>query len=182
MALVDNQQEILRKIIQQGKRWLSWLASINVHRIILNAVTKAHLLHHLKVILCAHRQALSFEQFAIGLKPLQSLLQLFFDSNDCSPHVFCACGIMSRRKHNEFCECAQSLTCHRIDAGDAVNRVAKHLNTHHGFFIRGMHFNRVSTNPEITPTQSHVIAVVLQVNQSSQNASLVIVDANMKFK
>ena len=54
MALIDDEQIILRKVIKQGERRLARLTIIDMHRVVLNAVAISHLLHHLEVVTCSH--------------------------------------------------------------------------------------------------------------------------------
>ena len=68
MAFVDDQQEVFRKVIHQRERRFAWLATINMHRVVLNAVAVADLLHHFEVILGSHTQSLSFQKFSFGFK------------------------------------------------------------------------------------------------------------------
>ena len=53
MALVDDAEHVLGKVIDQGKRRLSWLAPVQVTRVVLDAVAKAHGLKHLEIVIGA---------------------------------------------------------------------------------------------------------------------------------
>ena len=61
MALVDDAEHVLGKVIDQGKRRLARLATVQMTRIVLDAVAEAHGLEHLKIIIGALLQALSLE-------------------------------------------------------------------------------------------------------------------------
>ena len=86
---------------------------------------------------------------------------------------------MSRRKNHRLLEVLQRLACYRINNGDALDRVAKHLKACHCFVIGGMHFNSVTAYAEVSSTKSEIVAVILQIDETFQDAPLVVVDTNM---
>ena len=45
-----------------------------------------------------------------------------------------------------------------------------------------MDFNRVTAHAEVATTKSEIVAVILQIYQTLQNASLVIINAHMQFE
>ena len=79
VALVDDEQEVVGEVVEQGERRLAVVAAVDVHRVVLDAVAVADLAHHLQVVLRAHPQPLRLEQLALGLEPGQPLLQLGLD-------------------------------------------------------------------------------------------------------
>ncbi len=102
VALVDDQEEVLRKVVEQGERRLAWATAVDVHRVVLDAVAVADLLDHLQVVLRAHAQALCFEQLALFLEPRQTLLQLGFDADHRLAHAFVAGDVVSGRERPAF--------------------------------------------------------------------------------
>ena len=62
--LVDEQQEVLGEIIQQGRRRLARRPAGEVPGVVLDAVAVAHLLDHLQVEAGALLQALGLQEFA----------------------------------------------------------------------------------------------------------------------
>ena len=93
VALVDDEQEVVGEVVEQRERRLARAATVDVHRVVLDAVAVADLLHHLEVVLRAHAQPLRLEQLALLLEPGQPLLQLGLDA-DRPP---CACARRRRR-------------------------------------------------------------------------------------
>ena len=45
-----------------------------------------------------------------------------------------------------------------------------------------MNFNRVASDSELATAKTHVIAVVLQINETPQNAAHVVINVGMKLK
>ncbi len=76
VALVDDEEEVVREVVEQRERRLVEVAPVDVHRVVLDAAAVADLGHHLEVVLRAHAQALRLEQLAFALEVGEPLLQL----------------------------------------------------------------------------------------------------------
>ena len=79
VALVDDEQEVVGEVVEQGEWGLSEIPPVDVHRVVLDAAAVADLSHHLQVVLGAHPQALGFQQLALALEAGEPLLQLGLD-------------------------------------------------------------------------------------------------------
>ena len=79
MALIDDAEHVLRKVIDQGKRWLARFSTVQMTRVVLDAVAKAHRLEHLEIIVGALLQTLCLEQLISRLELGHTLLALFTD-------------------------------------------------------------------------------------------------------
>ena len=79
MALVDDAEHVLRKVIDQGKRRLARFSTVQMTRVVLDTVTKTHGLEHLEIIIGALLQALRLEQLISRLELGHTLLALFTD-------------------------------------------------------------------------------------------------------
>ena len=79
MALVDEYQEILREIVDEGEGPLAGLPAVEVAGIVLHAGAVAHLLDHLHVIFHALFQAFGFQELADGFEVLHLLHQVLLD-------------------------------------------------------------------------------------------------------
>ena len=182
MAFVDNEQEVFREIVEQGKRRLSRLTAIDVHGVVLDAVAITHLLNHLKVVLGSHTKSLRFEKFSLALKQRQLLLQLIFNTANSFTQSVVTGHIVSSGKNQQLRGFGECFTSERIDHGDSVDGVAEHFNTNNILFVGGMHLNGVAAHSEITAPKGHVVAVVLEIYQPPQHAALVVIDTYMNFK
>ena len=182
MALVDDEQVVLGEIVEQGERRLPWRTSIDVHRIVFDAVAVAHLGDHLKVVLRAHTQPLRLEQLPLGLEGLQPNLQFCLDPLHRRAHPFVASHVVRRRKNHDFAVLTDRLACQRIDDGDSIDGVTEHLDARHGLFVCRLNLDRVASHAEVSSTQRHVVAVVLQIDEASQDAALVVVDTSVQLE
>ena len=79
MALVDDAEHVLRKVIDQGKRRLARFSTVQMTRVVLDTVTKTHGLEHLEIIVGALLQTLCLEQLISRLELGHTLLALFTD-------------------------------------------------------------------------------------------------------
>ena len=182
MAFVNYEQEVLWKIVQQSKWWLSMITTINMHRIVFNSVAIAHFFHHLKVEHCSHSYSLSLQKFAFRFKHFETLgkFNLYFRHRQF--HTLFTSDIVGRRKDDDLGQVTKGFTSYWINHRDSLDSVTEHLEARHSFFVCRMNFYRVAANTKVSATERQVIAVILQTNKARQNASLVIVNANMKLK
>ena len=79
MALVDDAEHVLGKVVNQGKRRLTRLTPVQMTRVVLDAVAKAHRFEHLEIIVGTLLQTLCLEQLISRLELGHTLLALFTD-------------------------------------------------------------------------------------------------------
>ena len=89
---------------------------------------------------------------------------------------------MSCRKDQHFTHIVHGLTRQRINNRDSFNGVAKHFDSCDCLVISGLHFNGVAANAEVSTTKSHVVAIVLQVDKSTKQTALVVINPNVEFQ
>ena len=82
MALVHEQQKVLREIIQQRHGRRAGRTAGNDAGVVLDAAAEADLLQHLDVIHRALADALGLKQLVVLLEPALALLHLPFDLED----------------------------------------------------------------------------------------------------
>ena len=182
VALVDHHQEIVGEVVEQRERGLAEVAPVDVHRVVLDAVAVADLTHHLEVVLGAHPQPLRLEQLAFLLEPRQALLELGFDLDHRHAHPLVARHVVRGREHHRAVHLRQRLAGQRVDRGEAVDRVAEHLDPQHRLLVRGVDLDGVAPDAELATTERHVVAVVLQVDEPTQDRSHVVVDADVEVE
>ncbi len=182
VALVDDEQEVLREIVEQRERGLPRAATIDVHGVVLDAVAIADLLDHLQVVLRAHPQALRLEQLAFLLEPRQPLLQLGLDADHGLAHPLVAGDVVGGREDLGPWQIAERLAGEWIDHRQPIDRVAEHLDAQHRLLVRRVYFDGVAAHAELAATQCHVVAVELQVDEATQDAAHVVVDADAEVE
>ena len=90
MALVDHEQEVVGEVVEQRERWLAVRATVDVHRVVLDAVAVPDLADHLEVVRRAHAQPLGLEQLALLVELLEPDLQLVLDLRHRTRHALVA--------------------------------------------------------------------------------------------
>ncbi|MCY1550012.1 hypothetical protein D9M68_862240 [compost metagenome] len=93
MALINKQQEIFWKVIQQTERTGAWSSAVQEARVVLNAAAIAQLLHHLQVIVNPFFDPLCFNMLAFSFEILHLCKQfiLYFAYN--LSHLVFRCDI-----------------------------------------------------------------------------------------
>ena len=76
VRLVDDEQEILGEVVDEGRGRIPRLAPGKVPRVVLDALHEAHLLEHLEIVLSSLGEPLLFEKTTLLVEPLQPLAQL----------------------------------------------------------------------------------------------------------
>ncbi len=182
VALVDHEQEVVGEVVEQRERRLAVVATVDVHRVVLDAVAVADLADHLEVVLGAHPEALGLEQLALLLELLQSDLELVLDlgHGHCQPLV--AGDVVRRREDDRALHLLQRLTGQRVDPGEPVDRVAEHLDPQHRLVVGGVDLDRVAADPELAAAERGVVAVVLHVDQPPQDVAHVVVDVDAQVE
>ena len=182
VALVDHEEVVVGEVVEQGERRLTRLATVDMHRVVLDAVAVAELTHHLEVIRRAHPETLRFEQLVLLFELFEPDLELMFDLAHCSGHSLVAGDVVSCGEHMGPFELAEVLAGERVDHGDAIDGVAEHLDAQHIFFVGRMHFDRVAPDTEVAAAKGHVVAVVLHVDEAAQDVAHVVVNADGEVK
>ena len=82
VALVDEEQEVVREVVEQRVRRRAGGAAVHVAGVVLDAVAVADLPHHLDVVAGPLLQPLRLQELAPVAEPLQPLVQLCLDALD----------------------------------------------------------------------------------------------------
>ncbi len=77
VRLVDDDEEVLREVVDERRRRLARLATREVARVVLDAVAEAHLLHHLEVVQRALLEPLLLEEAPRLVEEVEPLAQLY---------------------------------------------------------------------------------------------------------
>ena len=173
VALVDDDEEVLREVVEQRVGRFARAATVDRTRVVLDAVAVADLLHHLEVVLRAHAQPLGLEQLALALEVGEPLLQLGLDAHDGLLHPLFAGDVVRGREHDELLERLHALARERIDDGDLLDLVAEQLDAHGRLVVRRVDLDGVAADAEGAAHEVHVVAVVVHVDELAQDRPLV---------
>src|SRR5436305_1780068 len=86
MAFVNEEEKVLREVVEQGERRRPRRSPIEMTGVVLDAVAVADLAHHLDVVPGALLQPLRLHELTPIPEPLEPLLQLGLDAGDRDLH------------------------------------------------------------------------------------------------
>ena len=174
MALIDHQQPVAWEVIEEGVGRLALAPPVDRAGVVLNPIAVADLLHHFEVVLGPHAQPLRFQQLAVVFELGEAPLQLDLDAFDRRLHALLARGVVRGREDHQLLEGLDSLPRQWIDHGDLFDFVTEQFHPHGRLVIGRVDLDGVAANPELAPHQVHVIALVLQLDEPTQDRALVV--------
>ena len=170
VRFVDDQQEILGEVVQQRRGSGAGLPPIYVPGVVLDAGAESDLAHHLDVVVGPHPQALGLQQLALSFQFGQPLLEFGLDRRDGLGHPLRAGDVVGGREDPQRIDLADHVAGQRVQVVKRFDLVAEVLDAHCEFLIRRDDLHGVPAHPERSPGERHVVAVVLDVNEQSQQS------------
>ena len=98
MRFVDDEQEVVGKVVQERVRGRAGASPVDVARVVLHARARTDFFEHLQVEGGAHPQALLLEELVLAAEPREPIIQLFFDGGDRLLHAFLARHVVRGRE------------------------------------------------------------------------------------
>ena len=169
VALVDEAQEPLGEVVQEGVGRVAGLAAVEIAGIILDAGAVADLPHHLDVVIGALGDALGLQVLALRREALHRVLQILLDDGDVLLQVALVRRVVGRGEHRAVGQAGQHMPADHVDLADPVDLVAEELDAqtmlvHAG----GDDLDHVAPHPEGAARKLDVVALVLDVDQLAQ--------------
>ena len=169
MALVDEEDEILGEIVQQGVGGRPSGPAFDHPAVVLDAGAVAQLLHHLHVVHGALLDTLSLDELALLLKEGHPLLQLLIDLLDGGIHLLFGRDIVGGGPDRNGVQPPDGGAGDHVDFRDAVDLVAEKLHPDGGVLpVGGEDLHRVPPDPEHIALKGDVVALVTDGNQLFQ--------------
>ena len=173
MALIDEDQQILREIVHQRERRLSAAAAVEVAGVVFDAVAVADLPHHFDVVAGALLQALGLQQAAVVLQICEALPKVALDLLQTALQLVPGDGVMGGRKDHYMVHVAQHPAGDDFHLGDALDLVAEELHAHGVFLGRGRNdLHHIAADVEGSALGFEVVAAVLNLHQAAQQRLL----------
>ena len=148
VRLVDDAEEVVGEVVEQGVGRLPRRAPVDVPRVVLDPGTEAHLAHHLQVERRAHPKPLCFEQLVLRLELLQAMPELLLDRFHRVGHPLLACNVVARGEDGRVADVADDLAGGGLDQSHPLDRVAEQPDAKDRLFVRGVDLDRVASHPE----------------------------------
>ncbi len=162
MRLVEEHHEVVGEVVQQGVGRLPGRATVEVPRVVLDAVAAADLADHLEIVVGAHLQPLRFQQLALGLEGGQAIGELGLDGGQRPFERLLRRHVVGRREDQRRGHRSADLTGQGIHADDALHLVTEELDAQRPLVVSGEDLKRVPADPEGPAHQREVVAAVLQ--------------------
>ncbi|CUO44949.1 Uncharacterised protein [Flavonifractor plautii] len=169
MALVDEKDEILGEVVQQGVGGRAGGAALNDPAVVLNAGAVTQLLHHLYVVHGTLLDALGLNKLVVGLEEGHPLLQLPVDLLDGGVHLLLGGDIVGGGPDGDGLQPPDDRTGDHVDLADTVDLVAEELHPDGGVLpVGGEDLHRVPPHPEHVALKSDVVALIADGHQLFQ--------------
>src|SRR5580704_6900382 len=168
VRFVDEEQIILRHVIEQGGRRLAGKPARHVARIVLDAVAVSDGAHHLHVKHGPLPHALRLDIFALlfefGFPPRQ----FFEDAADGALFLLHGQDIVRLWIYGQTCQrFAADFAGQRIDGAQAIDLLSPHLDAKGIVFIRGTNLDHVTAHPKRAAAQVFA-ALILNLHEAAQ--------------
>src|SRR5207302_2660873 len=168
VRFVDEEQIILRDIIEQSGRRLAGKTARHVARIVLDAVTVSDGAHHLHVKHGALPHTLGLDiltlLFEFGFPPRE----FFEDAANGAFFLFCRQNIVRLRIYGQTRErLAANFAGQRINRPQAIDLIAPHLDAKGIVLVRRANLNHVPAHAKRAPAQVFA-ALVLNFHEPAQ--------------
>ena len=169
MAFIDEDQVVVRKIVEQRMGWFARLPAIQVARVILDARTKAHFAQEREIVQGALLQALAFEEFVFLLQLFEPLCQLLLDGLCGALQPTGGGDIVAGRINGDFIQPTQHLAPERVDLGNRINRIAKELDPYRPALLIGRKdLDHIAPDPKRATMKIKVVTLVLNIDQLAE--------------
>src|SRR5690606_510874 len=166
VRLVDHDQRVARKIVQQARRRAAGRAAFKVPRVILDALAGADFAHQLQVVLRALLDALRLKQLAPAFEGLHLRRNLGFDLLQGFIHARLRRDVVRGGIDRDLVQLPQHLAGQRIDLPDRFQLIAEELNADDlVFFIDGKDVQHVAAHTVRAALQVEIIACVMDIDQ-----------------
>ena len=165
MALIHQQQPIIRKIINQRRRLLTRFTIRQIARIILNSLDKSRLAQHLKIVFGTLAQPLRLEQFAIFFKPLHPLVEFLFNPRNRMLDPLLRCRIVTRWENRHTLWLRDNFTRQRINLCNSLHLIAEKFDPLCRILPRRIDIHNITSHSEIPPRKVDIIALVLDIRK-----------------
>ena len=173
VALVGEDQRVVRHVFEQGGRRFAGLSAGEIARIVLDAGAASGRFHHFEIIECALLQPLRLQQPAGAVQFVEPLLQLDLDAGDRLQQRRPRRDVVRVRVHLHELQVVGLLAGERIELLDLVDLVAEQVDAPRAVLVvRREDVDGVAAHPE-RAAREVAGALVLQRHQVGEQLPLV---------
>ncbi len=165
VRFVDDQQEILREIVDQRVRFLPGFSAIKMARVILDSRAIPHLLDHLHVILRPRQQPLRLQQLSLSAKLHHALIEFLLDRLNGRLHAVLGHDVVDGRVDEDERFIFNELARERVDDLDGDDLVAEELDVIGELLVAGMQLDDIAAHAEGAALEVDVVVRVLEIDE-----------------
>ena len=166
VRLVDDQEEVLREVVEQCVGRGARGAAVDVHGVVLHARARADLAEHLQVVGGAHAQALGLQEPAVALQDGQTLGELALDALDGAGEALGAGDIVGGGEDEDLLGGGDDVAGHGVEGRQGLDLVAEELDADGELLVHGDDLDGVPAHPEGPSREIDVIARVLHGDEA----------------
>ena len=169
VALVDEDEEILREVIEQREGGLPRLPPVEVARIVLHARAVPDLFEHFKIVLGALGEALRLQKLPLVLERLDLPFEVFLDHGKGALQAFGAHRIVARGEDDGVLQGRDDLARHDVLFAERVDLVAEKFDADGDFGIgSGEDLHDVPAHAEGGALEIDVVAGIVDLDEAAQ--------------
>ena len=168
MRLVDDEQEVFREVVEQGRRRRARPPAVDVAGVVLDARAEPDLPHHLDVVVGAHPQPLRLQQLALTLEFGEPLGEFLFDGGDRVRHPLRTGHVVGGGEDAQRIDLADHVTGQRVQVVQRLDLVTEELDANRQLLVGRDDLDGVAAHPERAAGEGQVVAGVLHVDQQPQ--------------
>ncbi len=174
VRLVDEDDEVVREVVEQRERVRAGRAAFEDPRVVLDPGAEAELLHHLEVVLGALAQPVRLQHLVLGLQLLDALVELVADLVDRALDGRLRRHVLGRGPDGDVVELREDLAGQRVEMRDRLDLVAEERDAVRGLLVRRLDLDDVALDAEASAAEDRVVPRVLAVDQLAQDEVAVV--------
>ena len=170
MALVHDEEKILREIVQQSGRGCARGTALDHPGIILDAAAEADFRQHFNIVGSPLGNALGFNEFVLRLEEGHLRIAFFLDLPHGPLEFFPGSHIVAGRIDGHVIQIPLSHTGNGVDLADAVDLISEELHPD-GFTcpVGRINFQGIPPEPELVSGEVHIVSLIADLRQFFQH-------------
>ena len=167
MGFVDDEDEVVWEVIDQGGGGFAWGASVEVAGVVFDSATESDFAEHFEVVVGALFEALGVEFGVLEAEFAEAFGEFGFDAGDGALEGLGGGGVVGAGVDAGSADAADGCTAEGVDFGEALDFVAEVFDADGGGgFVGGKDIDDVASDAEGTSVEVGVVSLVLHGDES----------------
>ena len=174
MRLVDEDDEVVREVVDERERVRALRPPFEVARVVLDARAEAELLQHLDVVLGALLEAVRLEHLPLRVELRDLLLELCADLIHGPLDGRCRRHVLGRGPDDKVLERRHHFAGERVEVRDRLHVIAEERDAVRGLRVGRLHLHHVTLHPEAAAAEHRIVPHVLALDELPQGGVAVV--------